>query len=437
MSLRPATIVVALLCATASGPAGGSERSRLTLAARRKIQRRKLEMLVLKCRVKLAEREKSVPAAALHLGKAETSGDWFASRKRLETDAGEREKLGKFHISSAVLLANSYQQLCARAVDAKLVETAQELRGARRKHLRILRKSKWVRETIQGKLWLAGEFAAHGEYGEARRDYRELLARYDADGNGHDTPDEKLASFATLRSALHRTRGLRAADYAAARGSLGEIDLCLRGGSAEKRKSCVERDYARGHKLLAAFLKKYPGFGLSRDGKRGAAHKALLAIKAEMLLRLRLFAARSGLVAICVELARAEQCAGRSGTAARHYAEGLKQVSLALEYRPRDADLLLHRAECLLGTGEPAKAFRVYRELRAGSREGGSLWWTATRGVFAALEAEGKLRTARSVLVLALRGYPREIDKKWPEARKHATRLAAKMGMGWKKFIGK
>ncbi len=437
MSFSHTVIVGNLLCAIAIGPAGGSERTRLTPQGQRKMQRRELEMLVLKCRVKLAEHEKSVPAASLHLAAAEISGDWFASRKRLETDAGERQRLGEHHVSSAALLVNAYQKVAARAAEAKLVEAAHELRAARRKHLRVLRESKWVFGTIEGKLWLAGEFASHGEYSEACRDYRELLARYDADGDGCGTPDGKLANFATLRSALHRARGLRVADYAAARSKLDEIDLCLRGGTTKRRGRSVERDYARGRKLIDAFIEKYPGFGPSSEGKPNEARKALLALEAEMLLRLRLFAARSGLVTVCVELARAEKRAGRSRTAARHYAEGLKQVGLPLKYRPRDADLLLARAECLLGTGEPAPALRAYCELRAGSREGGNLWWAATRGVFAALEAENQLRAARSVLVLALRGYPQEIDEKWPGARKHAARLAAKMSMTPNRFVGK
>ena len=49
----------------------------------------------------------------------------------------------------------------------------------------------------------------------------------------------------------------------------------------------------------------------------------------------------------------------------------------------------------------------------------------------------GPAGEALNDMVLTLRGYPRDTDAKWPEARRHAARLARKMGMTYGKFLGK
>jgi len=392
---------------------------------------RRLEMLILRCRLKLAEREKTVPAAAARLEKAELSHHWFARRLRDRQDPESRRILERYRLGSAALLVNAYREIAERAGKAGLRGTEEELRRRREEYLRALRGATWIRSAPEGRLWLAEQFLNQGKSAEALKDYRVLLATFDPDGDGVGRPDRRLPDFRKLRAAVRRTRGLGLAEFAEAREELDEIELCLRGHPAGKdggpaAGAVVEPDYPRGIRLIDEFLKRRPGYDLDATGKAGTERNGLLAIRAEMDLRHKLFSARCGAVSAGVRLARTEREKGRKAAAAGLLAEALRRANVALRYRRNDTDLLLCRAECLLGTGEAGGARRAYRRLRFGSREGSEVWWAATRGLFAALEAEGDLKGARIVLVMAIRGYPREIAGKWPAARGHAARLAPK-----------
>ncbi len=413
----------------------------MTQKQREEMTARKLEMLKLQCRVKLAEREKTVTPAELHLRKAELSHDWFARRAHGKQSQQDFRVFEKYRVRSATLLVNAFRQTAEKAARAGLPETAENLRKRREKYLKAIRGSKWVRKEFEGKLWLAEQFLARGNWAEALKDYDALFAKFDPEGDGIGTPDNGLPSFKKLKATVRRTRGLRLADFAEARGALDEIGLCLRGRAGERKgrltiRHAVDRDYPRGQELIDAFLKQYPEYDLDVKGKPGAQRKGLLAIRKEMDLRHKLFSAHCGAVSAAGELAKATAPKGHKALAAKLFARGLGWANMALQYRPNDTDLLLGRAKCLLGIGEVTTARRTYRQLRRGSRDGGDVWWAATRGLFTALEAEGDLKGARVVLVMAIQGYPRQIGEKWPAARTHAARLAAAMKMTCAQFMG-
>jgi tetratricopeptide (TPR) repeat protein len=424
-------LVAGLAVASAGGSARGAQGGRVELNA---AQRRKLEMVVLRSHLKLGERATDAHKTAVHLTKAERCHDWFKRRTQMRPEEGERRALEEYRMASATMLVRAFGRAAAKARAAKLPAAADEFVKSRKRYLVIVRDSPRNRDSLDGRLWLAEEFAFQGEFAEALVDYTHLLTRFDPDGDGARVPDADLVTLADLVAAQKRTRGLRLRDYPRMRLALAEIALCLR-GTLPKKARRAERDYSRGAKLVDAFFVKYPTYDLGRRGAQGPARRGLRAIKAEMEFRRKVFRARSGLASASLELARERSGKDRKA-AAELYHQALGAARTALSYRPRDVDLLLCRAEGLLGTGRAGAARDCYRQLRSGSRDGGDIWWSATRGLFRALEANGDLRGARTVIVLAISGYPKSVAKKWPGARREAARLAGKMGMSYAKFMG-
>jgi hypothetical protein len=438
--LTGAAALLAVACLLADASASESKRAR-TARERKREARCKLEMLILRCCVKLGERAPNIALAGAELERAGISADWFARRAAAEQDPAERDKLHKYHVSAASRLAAAYDLAAKRARVQNDERAARELRKSRGKYLKVLQEAPWVVTTLDGRLWLGDEFLALGENRLARRMYAGLLAEHDPDGDGCALPDRKLPAFKSLKDALRRARGIGLEELPRAREALDEVETCLRGRPDRKRAGVIvarrrPRDYPLGVKLIGEFLRRHPGYGRDPAGKPSEPLKALLRVRDEMRLRHKLFWARSGLVTACVRLARLKAAQGKSKSAAKLCEEGLAASRLTVEYRPRDADVRLHRAECLLGAGHAARAREEYRELRTGSTDGGEVWWQATRGLFRALVACGDLKGARLVLVLSARGYPRAIERRWPDWRKRARALASRMTVTASELMG-
>ncbi len=272
-------------------------------------QRCKLERLVFDCQVKLAERAQGLGEVKTRLLAAERSAVWFKERAAGAASAADAAGLKTSYLSMSAQLAAAYGRALQKARSQEAAGTARELLAVRSRSLEALRESAWA-GTPAGRLWLAEEFLAAGDYREARRDYRALLDKFDPDGDGKKLAGGKLISFGELKAALRKSRDLTTVDdLGEARERLDRIDLCRRGRPERRRGEQVlaralDRDYARAVRLIEKFLKDYPGYGLGPGGKPGKARKAIKVLRDELEFRCYAMRARTGLITCCTRLGR-------------------------------------------------------------------------------------------------------------------------------------
>ncbi len=383
-------------------------------------QRCKLERLVFDCQVKLAARAGGLDEIKARLHQAEGSAEWFRRRAAGASRAADAARLKTSYLSMATHLATAYGRATAKARREKAPETARRFLAVRSRSLKALRESTWAGKPA-GRLWLAEQFLAAGDHFEARKDYRTLLDKFDPDGDGQRLPDGRLLGFDELKDALRKSRGFTSPlELQEAREELEAIGLRCHGRSEKKRGQrviwrAVDQDCAGAARLTEKFLKDHPGYGLGRGGKPGRTRRALVVLKGEMEFRECMLRARIGLLACCAPLGREAQRKGRADEAAEYFGEGLAESAEALRRRPRDAELRLDYAECLLVAARAEAARREYFRLRRGLEDGGALWWRATRGLHRAHLAAGDRTAARRLLARLRLDYPRSFKKHFPK----------------------
>ncbi len=383
-------------------------------------QRCELEKLVFDCQIKLAKRAGSLDEIKTRLLEAQGSAEWFRRRAAGASSAADAARFKTNYLSMAAHLVTAYGRATEKARREKAPRTARRFLAIKSRSLKALRESAWA-GTPAGRLWLAEQFLAADDYFEARKDYRTLLDKFDPDGDGQRLHDGKLIGFDELKTALRKSRGFTSPlELQEAREELDAIGLRC-GGRPEKKRGrwtiarAVDPDYSGAAGLIKKFLEDHPGYGLGRDGKPGRAREAMTVLKGEMEFREYMVRARTGLIACCASLGREAGRKQRREEAAEYFGEGLAESGDALRRRPRDADLRLDYAECLLGSARVEAARREYFRLRRGLEDGGALWWRATRGLHRGHLAAGDRTAARRLLARLRIDYPRSFKKHFPK----------------------
>ncbi len=400
VSTRTAAAVLALLLAAA--PAGArSAESAASVPELDARTERELVKLVFRCGIKLAEKTEVVERIQQELAGAESSAAWLNEQAAAERDADEHRRLINSCVSCSAGLADAYRRAEQVAVRKRAPEAARAFRAARARHLKVLRATV---NSLDGRLWMAGEFHALGDFAEARIDYRFVLDRFDPDADGRGLADAALADLEKAKEALRRTPGMDVMTLPAERQRLDEVRLCLRGRAAGPGRPARGPDYARGARLIREFLKQHPAYGREPGGRSGTIRRDLAALETEMDFRARLLHARRRVVGCCVSLA----AGGGEQQAPELYREGLAEANRIVGLLPRDGELRVMRAECLLGAGRAREARADFQLIRRGLAAGGELWWRATAGLYRASLAAGDRDSARKLLARLTIDFPRE-----------------------------
>lgn len=365
----------------------------------------------------------------------ETRGTTFKVARAFENEMGAKSPEAPVGAASApiLMIAVIEGMICAGRGE----ELRTEVASGGSAEIRILnehfkeRRAYWLRVTLENPaprpaaemIELARAFAELEDREDTRTACRKLLAAEDPDGDSMVLVDSSVASFETLSAAVRGAAFPTLKSIQDCRARLEAIRTAFFGRAGEAQPV---RNYEEACRLTAEFLKAYPQYDVDANGQPGAARSALEALGREAEHRIMLLEAHRLMSTSCLALAFAARRDGKAENAEALFREGFRSADSAAKHLPRDGELAMTSARCLLGTGgkdEAARAYDIFVKLRQGT-EGDERWWRATAGVVECLLILGKDDEARAIVrPLIMVSTAKTYGKYWLELPEIAKKL--------------
>lgn len=426
----------------------------------RPAEERNLRLIRFRCLLAVAAKQEDLDKMEEAIGRAMAEAKWV-EEQAAKSQGAEQEAFKDLHRFMVLHAASAYGSARKKAVDLQSPDKATEENNKLRDRAIAFQKQQAgllmliIDEMLKGQGEvtpdslgsLAQLFFETEQYEQAKYLYEELLKRFDADGDRKGIADDKLISLNELIAALKTTKSINTVELLkAGERRLSEIMAYALGREASKDKitgkliPAVEKNYPRAMDLVNAFIEDYPDYGLDEKGQAGPARASLEKLRDELAFRLKLVKASNQITTCYVELGK-EMRSQDPEKAKEYFEKGAENARQALKYWPKDADILLMEAVCLLETGQKANiemAIKKLGVLREGLQEGGPAWWEATRYYVRALkDAGGKdnWELARKIIVDLLLNRPRTTVDNWPNMDAFIEDLSKLMGVERDQFL--